>query len=123
MPPAFEGNSGRSDLDADSYSQSGSKPLQVYAAEDVVRPIHGASYTRLFNLDLLTMVREFATDFVPPQKAADGSGENDGGTGLYCGEQDMCCFLIDPRGVPGNRGPDSHNGWYMKWGQVTPSYA
>jgi predicted GNAT family acetyltransferase len=76
----------------------GSKPLQVYAADDVVRSIHGASYTRLYNVDLLTMVREFATDFVPPQKAGDGSGDDDGGTGLYCGEQDMFCFLIDPTG-------------------------
>ncbi len=82
----------------DETLSPGSKPLQVYAAEDVVRSIHGASYTRLFNVDLLTMVREFATDFVPPQKAGDGSGENDGGTGLYCGEQDMFCFLIDPTG-------------------------
>ena len=76
----------------------GTKPLQVYAADDVVRSIHGASYTRLYNVDLLTMVREFATDFVPPQKAGDGSSEDDGGTGLYCGEQDMFCFLIDPTG-------------------------
>jgi hypothetical protein len=82
----------------DETLSPGSKPLQVYAAEDVVRSIHGASYTRLFNVDLLTMVREFATDFVPPQKAGDGSGESDGGTGLYCGEQDMFCFLIDPTG-------------------------
>ncbi len=37
--------------------------------EDYVRSIHGASYTRLFNVDLLTMVREFATDFIPPQMA------------------------------------------------------
>ncbi|MCP5115332.1 MAG: DUF932 domain-containing protein, partial [bacterium] len=51
----------------DETLSPGSKPLQVYAAEDVVRSIHGASYTRLFNVDLLTMVREFATDFVPPQ--------------------------------------------------------
>ena len=44
------------------------------------------------------MVREFATDFVPPQKAGDSGGESDGGTGLYCGEQDMFCVLIDPTG-------------------------
>ncbi|MCK4660758.1 MAG: DUF932 domain-containing protein, partial [Phycisphaerae bacterium] len=31
---------------------------------------------------------------------ADDNGESasDGGTGLYCGEQDMFCFLIDPTG-------------------------
>jgi hypothetical protein len=41
------------------------------------------------------MVREFATDFQPPQK---GGAVDDGGTGLYCGEQDMFVFLIDPTG-------------------------
>ena len=79
-------------------SQRPSLGLQVDAAEDYVRSIHGASYTRLFNVDLLTMIREFATDFIPPQKAGDSGGESDGGTGLYCGEQDMFCFLIDPTG-------------------------
>ena len=44
------------------------------------------------------MVREFATGFVPPQKAGDDCGESDGGTGSYCGEQDKFCFLIDPTG-------------------------
>ena len=38
------------------------------------------------------MLGEFATDFQPPQKAITG------GTGLYAGEQDMFCFLIDPLG-------------------------
>jgi Domain of unknown function (DUF932) len=38
------------------------------------------------------MLREFATDFTPPQKAAQG------GPGLYCGEQDMFVFMIDPTG-------------------------
>ncbi len=79
----------------DETLSPGSKPLQVFATEDSVRSIHGASYTRLFNVDLLSMIREFATDFVPPQKAGDG---DEGGTGLYCGEQDMFVFLIDPTG-------------------------
>jgi hypothetical protein len=35
---------------------------------------------------------EYATDFTPPQKGFNGS------TGLYAGEQDMFCFLIDPTG-------------------------
>ena len=60
----------------DETLSPGSKPLQVYAADDVVRSIHGASYTRLFNVDLLTMVREFATDFILPQKAGDSGGED-----------------------------------------------
>lgn len=68
------------------------KPLQVFTEADLVRSVHGVSYTRLFNADVLTMLREFATDFQPPQEAAGG------GTGLYCGEQDMFCFLIDPNG-------------------------
>lgn len=68
------------------------KPLQALTIDEHVRAIHGAAYTRLYNSDLLSMVREFATDFQPPQTAAGG------GTGLYCGEQDMFCFLIDPAG-------------------------
>ncbi|HNO77026.1 MAG TPA: DUF932 domain-containing protein [Phycisphaerae bacterium] len=70
----------------------GKKPLQVFTAEAQVRSIHGASYTRLFNTDLLAVISEFATDFQPPQQAATG------GTGLYAGEQDMFVFLIDPTG-------------------------
>ena len=38
-------------------------------------------------------VQEFASDFTPPQTAMD-----DLSTGLYCGEQDMFAFLIDPTG-------------------------
>ncbi|MCK4341625.1 MAG: DUF932 domain-containing protein [Phycisphaerae bacterium] len=97
----------------------GSKPLQVFTRSngsgDMVRSIHGASYTRLFDVDLLSMVREFATDFQPPQEAAPFEGDAEapaesasdtpsdrssggGGTGLYRGEQDMFCFLIDPVG-------------------------
>ena len=71
----------------------GAKPLQVLSFDRTVRSIHGASYTRLHNLDLLTVIREFATDFQPPQRSKIG-----GGTGLYCGEQDMFVFLIDPMG-------------------------
>jgi hypothetical protein len=70
----------------------GNKPLQVLTREDRVRSIHGASYTRLHNADLLQVVRETATDFTPPQQGFNG------GTGLYCGEQDMFAFLIDPTG-------------------------
>ena len=110
---------------------NGSKPLQLlttgFGTDEVVRSIHGASYTRLFDADLLSMVREFATDFQPPQEArfepggqpidggtpkAGRTGSTDdappwegseqlrtrGGTGLYRGEQDMFVFLIDPLG-------------------------
>ncbi len=71
---------------------SGSKPIQAFTSDNLIRSIHGAAYTRLHNSDLLNIVGEFATDFQPPQTAAGG------GTGLYCGEQDMFVFLIDPTG-------------------------
>jgi len=71
----------------------GEKPLQVLSLDRTVRSIHGTAYTRLHNVDLLNVVREFATDFQPPQKSKIGAG-----TGLYCGEQDMFVFLIDPLG-------------------------
>jgi hypothetical protein len=71
---------------------AGNKPLQVFTGDDLVRSIHGHSYTRLHNADLVTMLREFATDFEPPPRGSTG------GTGLYSGEQDMFCFLIDPTG-------------------------
>ncbi len=71
---------------------SGSKPLQVLTMEDRVRSLHGAAYTRLYNADLLHVVQEFAVDFQPPQKGFNGA------TGLYCGEQDLFAFLIDPTG-------------------------
>jgi hypothetical protein len=41
------------------------------------------------------MLSEFAVDFQPPQKAG---AINTNGTGLYCGEQDLFVFLIDPTG-------------------------
>ncbi len=71
------------------------KPLQVFTEGDLIRSIHGHSYTRLHNADLVTMLREFAVDFQPPQKAG---AVSEGATGLYCGEQDLFCFLIDPTG-------------------------
>ena len=70
----------------------GTKPLQLLTTEDHIRAIHGTAYTRLYDVDLLTMVREFAVDFEPPPKGSNG------GTGLYAGEQDMFLFLIDPTG-------------------------
>ncbi len=69
------------------------KPLQLLQTDDVVRSVHGVAYTRLWNAELLDVVQEFASDFTPPQKAADGVH-----TGLYCGEQDLFAFLIDPTG-------------------------
>ena len=71
---------------------SGNKPLQLFAENGRTRSIHAASYTRLFNADLLAVIEEFAIGFQPPQK---GIGD---ATGLYAGQQDMFCFLIDPCG-------------------------
>ena len=68
------------------------KPVQFLTTGRSVRSLHGVTYTRLWNADLLDIVREFATDFQPPQSGAGGA------TGLYCGEQDMFVFLIDPTG-------------------------
>lgn len=68
------------------------KPMQLLTTGQTIRSVHGVSYTRLWNAELLDAVREVAVDFSPPHAAMTG------GTGLYCGEQDMFCFLIDPTG-------------------------
>ncbi|MFN9136738.1 MAG: DUF932 domain-containing protein, partial [Planctomyces sp.] len=59
------------------------KPLQLLTAGDSVRAIHGASYTRLYNSELLDIVQDTARGFEPAQQGMLGK------TGLYCGEQDM----------------------------------
>lgn len=71
---------------------SSERPVQILASGDVVRSIHGVAYTRLWDVDIVTMIREFASGFTPPPIATGG------GTGLYAGEQDMFLFLIDPTG-------------------------
>lgn len=71
---------------------SAERPLQAMTANGTMRSVHGVSYTRLWDADLLMMVREFATDFQPPPVGFNGA------TGLYAGEQDMFVFLIDPTG-------------------------
>jgi len=68
------------------------KPFQVLSTDRSVRAIHGPAYTRLWNVDLLSVVKEYAVDFQPPQKGFNG------GTGLYAGEEDLFIFLIDPLG-------------------------
>lgn len=76
----------------ETLPRGGNKPLQLFADGDDVRSIHGTAYTRLWDADLIMTVREFATDFQPPQKGFNGA------TGLYAGEQDCFLFLIDPNG-------------------------
>jgi hypothetical protein len=68
------------------------KPFQFLATGKTIRSMHGVAYTRLWNADLLDVIAEFATDFQPPQTGVGGA------TGLYCGEQDLFAFLIDPTG-------------------------
>ena len=85
----------------------GNKPLQVFTENDLVRSIHGHAYTRLHNADVVTMHREFAVDFRPPQEAKVG------GSGLYCGEQDLFCFLIDPTGWAEIEGEAFAPGFYV----------
>jgi hypothetical protein len=67
------------------------KPLQVLTRGDRVRAIHGVSYTRLFDRDVLEIAMNEASDFTPPPVGFNGA------TGLYAGEQDMFAFLIDDK--------------------------
>lgn len=68
------------------------KPVQLFTEGERLRSLHGVSYTRLHNAEVVSMLQEFATDFGPPPVGLNGM------TGLYAGEQDMFCFLIDPTG-------------------------
>ena len=68
------------------------KPIQLLTTGNMVRSLHGVAYTRLWNAELVNVVQEFATDFQPAPAGCNGQ------TGLYCGEQDLFAFLIDPTG-------------------------
>lgn len=91
------------------------KPVQLLTKGEKVRSVHGVAYTRLWDVELLALLKEFATDFLPPQQAGQAPGSTEAkeadipfepdpqptrpqGTGLYGGEQDMFVFLIDPVG-------------------------
>jgi hypothetical protein len=76
----------------------GTKPLQVLTQGDQVRAVHAASYTRLYNAELLEVIEEFGSEFSPPPVGFNGA------TGLYAGEQDVFCFLVDPDGWTNIRG-------------------
>lgn len=67
--------------------------LQALVLDDsLIRAVNGEQYKRLWNSELVAMLQEFAVDFTPPHKGYNGA------TGLYAGQQDMFCFLIDPTG-------------------------
>ena len=66
----------------------GTKPLQLLTRGDGIRSVHGTAYTRLHNADLVGVVQDYAAEFTPPQVGFNGA------TGLYCGEQDLFCFLV-----------------------------
>jgi len=69
------------------------KPLQLFIRKNThVLSVHSTAYTRLHDVELLDVVRDAAPEFTRPQTSMTG------GTGLYRGEQDMFCFLIDPSG-------------------------
>lgn len=76
----------------ETLPRSGNKPMQFFIEDELVRSIHGTAYTRLWDVDVVNVLREFAVDFQPPQKGFNGA------TGLYVGEQDLFAFLIDPNG-------------------------
>ncbi len=86
---------------------SSKKPLQILETDNRYRSLHGVAYTRLWNTELLEVVNEFASDFQPPPKAFGGS------TGLYCGEQDMFAFLIDPTGWTEINGDEFAPGFFV----------
>ena len=65
------------------------KPLQLLTYGNTLRSIHGASYTRIFDSDLLEVVRNEANGFDAPPRGFNGA------TGFYAGQQDMFAFLID----------------------------
>jgi hypothetical protein len=71
---------------------AGRRPGLYLTEGDTLRAVHGTSYTRLWNAEVLSVVKETAVDFSPPPKGFNGA------TGLYCGEQDFFAFLIDPNG-------------------------
>ena len=83
------------------------QPLQIYTVDDQVRAVHGTGYTRLYNKELLQVVAEIASDFSPPPKGLGGA------TGLYCGEQDMFCFCIDPEGWVDIQGEQFAPGFFV----------
>jgi hypothetical protein len=68
------------------------RPWEILATWGTVRAIHALSYAPLWNSELISVLREFASVWRPPQPCSHKSSD------LFCGEQDMFCFLIDAAG-------------------------
>lgn len=81
--------------------------VEVLATGDTARSVRPANHDLLWDADVLTMVREFATDFQPPPVGFNGA------TGLYAGQQDMFCFLIDPLGWADIKGQAFAPGFFV----------
>jgi hypothetical protein len=82
--------------------------------ERIIRSMNGSGYRRLWNSELVALLMEYATEFTPPQKGFNGA------TGLYAGEQDMFCFLIDPTGwveIQGEAFAPGFFGWNSEVGR------
>jgi hypothetical protein len=65
------------------------RPWEILVACDRVRDICGFSYSRLWNAEVLNVLREFESHWEPPPA-------KDLSCGLFYGEQDLFCFLIEP---------------------------
>jgi hypothetical protein len=65
------------------------RPWEILVAHDRVRDICGFSYARLWNCEVLGVLREFESHWQPPPT-------KDLSCGLFYGEQDLFCFLIEP---------------------------
>ena len=68
------------------------RPWEILATWGTVRAIHALSYAPLWNNELISVLREFAALWRPPLPNSLESSN------LFCGEQDMFCFLIDSAG-------------------------
>ena len=73
----------------------GNKPLQLFT-EDDARPVDPRA--RLHAAPQRGPGRRCSASSRPTSGRRQKAGGRHGGTGLYCGEQDLFCFLIDPTG-------------------------
>lgn len=65
------------------------RPWEILATWGTIRAIHALSYAPLWNSELIAVLREFAPVWRAPRANSTESRD------LFCGEQDIFCFLID----------------------------